>query len=195
MNTGDANKFQHAHWEKWLETTRLYLFSDQEGLAGVAGKALLAPRLDSHGAQDRYISRARGSLLRLLKRTPQHDRNPLQELERAFHLQASFISQHPEVPRRLLGWLSQGRDTRIRRRIQKVVGRYESGLCRMIALAKRQGRIRSDIDPHAAAGIFIGMIQGLALRMNINLRQRELLLREAFESFALFRTGMISASR
>lgn len=62
-------------------------------------------------------------------------------------------------------------------------------------MRKHQGRIRSDIDPHAAAGIFIGMIQGLALRLNINLRQRELLLREAFESFALFRTGMISASR
>jgi hypothetical protein len=39
------------------------------------------------------------------------------------------------------------------------------------------------------------MIQSLALRMNVNLRQRELLLREAFENFSLYRAGMASASK
>lgn len=193
MNTGNTDKFEHAHLEQWLETTRHYLFADQESLSDAAGKALLEPRLGSHGAQDRFISRARGSLLRLLKRTAMHDQNPLQELERAFYFQASFVSRHPEVPKRLLVWLSQGSDTRIRRRIQKVIGHYESRLCRMIAQAKRQGFIRADIDPYAAAGIFIGMIQSLALRLNANLRQRELLLREAFENFSLYRAGMASA--
>lgn len=195
MNTGNTDKFEHAHLEQWLETTRHYLFADQESLSDAAGKALLEPRLGSHGAQDRFISRARGSLLRLLKRTAMHDQNPLQELERAFYFQASFVSRHPDVPKRLLEWLSQGSDTRIRRRIQKVIGHYESRLCRMIAQAKRQGFIRADIDPYAAAGIFIGMIQSLALRLNVNLRQRELLLREAFENFSLYRAGMASASK
>ncbi len=195
MNTGNTDKFEHAYLEQWLESTRHYLFADQESLSDAAGKALLEPRLGSHGAQDRFISRARGSLLRLLKRTAQHDQNPLLELERAFYFQASFVSRHPDVPKRLLEWLSQGSDTRIRRRIQKVIGHYESRLCRMIAQAKRQGFIRADIDPYAAAGIFIGMIQSLALRLNVNLRQRELLLREAFENFSLYRAGMASASK
>lgn len=195
MNTGNPNDSGNAYLDQWMETTRRYLLAETRSLTDEAGKALPEPGLESHGAQDRYISRARGSLLRLLKRAPQRDRNPLKELERAFHLQVLFISRHPEVPRRLLGWVSQDGDSRIRRRIQMVIAHYESRLCRMIALAKHQGRIRSDIDPHAAAVIVIGMIQSLALRMNINLRQRELLVREAFESFALFRTGMISASR
>ncbi len=195
MNTGDTNKFEHAHLQQWLETTRHYLFADQESFADAAGKALLESQLDSHGAQDRFISGVRGSLLRLVKRTVWHDQNPLQELERAFYFQASFVSRHPEVPKRLLGWLSQDSDTRIRRRIQMVIGHYESRLCRMIAQAKHQGFIRSDIDPRIAAGIFIGMIQGLALRMNVNLRQRDLLLHEAFEVFALYRAGMASASK
>lgn len=195
MNTGDTGKFEHAHLKQWLETTSHYLFADQEKLADAAGKALLEARLDSHGAQDRFISRARGRLLRLLKRTAQHDQNPLQELERAFYFQVSFISRHPDVPKRLLGWLSQGSDIRIRRRIQMVIGHYETRLCRMIDQAKRQGFIRANIDPRTAAGIFIGMIQGLALRMNANLRQRELLLREAFEMFALYRAGLASASK
>ncbi|MFZ3175842.1 MAG: hypothetical protein WA146_13175, partial [Thiobacillus sp.] len=93
------------------------------------------------------------------------------------------------------GWLSQGSDIRIRRRIQMVIGHYETRLCRMIGQSKQQGLIRADIDPRTAAGIFIGMIQGLALRMNANLRQRELLLREAFEMFALYRAGRASASK
>ena len=195
MNTGDTNKFEHAHLEQWLKTTRHYLFADQEKLADAAGRALVGSKLDSHGAQDRFISRARGRLLRLLNCTSQHDQNSLQELERAFYFQISFISQHPDVPKRLLGWLSQGNNTRIRRRIQMVIGQYESRLCRMIGQAKHQGFIRADIEPHTAASLFIGMIQGLALRMNANLHQRELLLREAFEVFALYLAGMGSASK
>lgn len=195
MNTGDSNTFKQAHLRAWLETTRHYLFSDQEGLADATDATLPEPSLDSHGAQDRFISRARGRLLRLMKHTAQRDRNPLLELERAFHLQAAFIARHPDVPKRLLGWMSQGSDSRIQRRIRKVIGHYESRISRLIAQARQQGYIKADIDPHAAAGIFIGMIQSLALRLNLNLCQRERLLREAFDHFSLFRAGMAAASR
>lgn len=195
MNISDTNKLEHAHLEQWLETTRHYLFADLESLADAAEKALLESKLDSHGAQGRFISRARGGLLRLLKCTAQHDQNPLQELERAFYFQVSFISRHPDVPKRLLGWLSQGSDTRIRRRIQMVIDHYESRLCRMIGRAKHQGLISTGIEPQTAASLFVGMIQGLALRMNAGLLQRELLLREAVEVFALYRAGMASPSK
>ncbi|HUW79497.1 MAG TPA: hypothetical protein VMV54_01230 [Acidocella sp.] len=190
MTTGNTSSFKSEHLKKWLETTCRYLFTDWESLADAVGKALPEPRLDSHGTQDRYISRARGSLLRLVKRTAQHARSPLQELECAFYSQASFIARHPDVPGRLLEWLSQAGDTRIRRRIQKTIGHYESRIYRTIDRARRQGDVRIDIDPHAAAGISIGMIQGLTLRMNVNLRQRELLLREVFENFSPYRAGM-----
>lgn len=130
-----------------------------------------------------------------MKHTAQRDRYPLLELERAFHLQAAFIARHPEIPGRLLGWMSQDGDTRIQRRIRKVIGHYESRISRLIAQARQQGYIKADIDPHAAAGVFIGMIQSLALRLNLNLCQRERLLREAFDHFSLFRAGMTAASR
>ncbi len=195
MNTSVTRSFNPAHLAQWLETTRAYLFADPESLAAPIENALPQLRQVSHGAQDRFISRARGSVLRLLKRTSLHDRNPLQELERTFYSQASFVSLHPDIPRRLLGGLSQGGDTRIHRRIQRVISHYESRLCRMIAQAKQQGLIRPDIDPQTAASLFIGMIQSLALRVNANLRQRELLLREAFEAFALYKAGMASPSK
>ncbi|MBA3058277.1 MAG: hypothetical protein KJ614_01765 [Gammaproteobacteria bacterium] len=194
MNTDETNKFKQTHLEKWHETTRYYLFADQESLADAAVKALLASKLDSHGAQDHLISRVRGRLLRLLTRAAQHDQNPLQELERGFYFQVWFISQHPDVSKRLLGWLSQGSDTRIRRRIQMVIDQYESRICRMMEQAKHQGLIRSDIEPHTAASLFIGMIQSLAIRMNTDFHQRELLLREAVEVFTLYRARMAAPS-
>jgi hypothetical protein len=194
MNTCETGQLEPAHLAQWLETTRAYLFADRESLAAPNENALPQLRQDSHGAQDRLISRARGSVLRLLKRTPPHDRNPLQELERAFYFQASFVSQHPDIPKRLLGWLSQGGDTRIHRRIQKVINHYESRLCQMIAQAKQQGLIRPNIDPRTAAGLFIGMIQSLALKVNANLYQRERLLHEACEAFARYKAGMASLS-
>jgi len=195
MKTGDTGKFEHGHLKQWLETTRCYLFADQEQLVDAAGKALLESMPGSHGAQDRFISRARGQLLRLLQSTVRRDQNPLQELEQAFYFQVSFISRHPDVPKRLLGWLSQDGDSRIRRRIQLVIGHYESRLCRTIDRARRQGLVSADIEPHAAASLFVAMIQSLALRMNTDLRQRESLLREATHVFALYRAGVLAASK
>jgi len=220
MNTGDASTFEHAHLEQWLEISRHYLFPDGKSLVesaaslGVASsqpaigqykqreantvafdgdpaeKALPQLQLGSHGAQDRFISKARGKLLRLVKASARQDQSPLQELEQVFYFQAMFVTQHPDIPKRLLGWLSQDRDSRIRRRIQRVIDLHESRLAGTIERGKHQGLIRINIDSRTAARIFIGMIQRLALRVNANLRQRELLLREAFEAFALYRAGM-----
>lgn len=193
MNTSDTAYFDETHLAQWMNTTRHYLFTDKPCPANATKGVLPEPALVSHGAQDHFLSRARGDLLRLVKRTAPQPQNPLQELEHAFHSQALFIAQHPDIPKRLLGWLSQNGDSRIRRRIQKVIDQYEARLCRMIGRAKTQGLIRANIEPRTAASIFIGMIQGLALRMNANLCQRELMLREAFEGFAMYRAGMASA--
>lgn len=198
MNTSDPNDAGgsgNAYLEQWLKTTRRYLFAGAEDRADAAAKAPIAARLDSQGARDRYLSRVRGSLLRRLSRMPNLDRNALQELEHAFRLQVAFIARHPDVPKRLLGWLSQGRGSRTGQRIRRVIGHYESRLSRIIAVAKQQGRVRSDVDPQAAAGIVVGMIQSLALRMTLNLRQRERLLHEAIQSFSLFRAGMTVPSK
>jgi len=195
MNTGNTDKFEKAYLEQWLNATRHYLFADRKDLVEATETALLESNLESHGAQDRFISRTRGSLLRLLKRTAKQDQNPLHELERAFYFQISFIAQQPDIPKRLLRWLSQSGDDRIHRRIQAVINNYESRLCRIIDQAKHQGLIRAGIEQQTAAKLFIGMIQSLVLRMNGGLRQRELLLREAVEVFALYRASIASASK
>jgi len=194
MHTDDSNTFKPAHLRAWLETTRDYLFSDRQWDADATACALCQSGLDSHGARDRFVSRARGHLLRLMKSAAQRNRDPLLELERAFKIQAAFITRHPEIPRRLLRWLLQGGDSRIQRRVRKVVSHYESRIARLIARARLQGTIRADIDPHAAASVVIGMIQSLAFRLSLNLCQRERVLHEAYARFALFRMAMGTVS-
>lgn len=194
MNSDDGKPFNPAHLRTWLDTTRHYLFADQADRANATACVPHLPGLDSH-ARDRFVSRVRGRLLRLMKDTVQRDRNPLRELERAFKIQAVFIARHPEIPGRLLGWLSQSRGNRMHRRIRKLIGHYESRISRLIARARQQGSVKADIDPQAAASVFIGMIQSLALRVNLNLSQRERLLREALDHFSLFRAAMTAASR
>ncbi len=219
MNTGDTSTFDSVHLAQWLETTRHYLFSDRESMAATppgaasnrpaigqgkqhdanaveldtdpAEKALLQLRLDTYGARVRFISRVRGKLLRRVKLTAQWNLNPLQELERVFFSQISFIARNPDVAKRMLSWLLLSGDIRIRRRVQMVVDCYASRLARIIELARHQGFIRTDISPPSAASFFVSLIQGLMLGMNTGLSARDEIFRKAAHAFVLYRDWIV----
>lgn len=220
MKTDDTNEFEEAYLREWREATRHYLFADLESLrndadathsappscaggphdqhdapppeghAAPVDEAWSPPGADSHGGQTRFIARARGRLLRLARRAQQD--NPLWELEHAFQLQISFIARHPDVPRRLLTWLSQDGDTRLRRRVQAVIDHYAARLARIISRAKHQGLVKAEIQPDSAAMLLIGMIQGFAL--GIHAGRREGWFMEAAKTFALYRASLVYPS-
>lgn len=187
MATHEDGRFRQEHWERWLETTCDYLFAEQD-------RPVSTPPTASRGARERFLYRARGKLMLLLKNPPPGELDALDELERTFTLQASFVARHPDVSQRLLGWLVEGSDSRIRRRIRAVVGQQQARMCRIIEQAQRQGLVRQEIEPKTAATLLVGMIQGLALRMTGDRRQREALLLAALEVFALFRTRVSAAA-
>lgn len=191
MTPVDHEPLAQEHVERWLRTTRRYLLPQEPGAAGAADWLLHEPKLDTHGAQDRFVSRARGRLQRLLQQSPQRD--PLQELERTFYLQASLICSYPEVPRRLLAWLLQDGDSRVQRRVQKVISQHESRVCRIIGNAKQQGLVRAEVEPQTAASLFVGMLQALALRMGGDARERVLLLRASLDVFAVYKAQLAYA--
>lgn len=187
MATSEDGRFRREHWVRWLETTCDYLFDAQDRPQAAAPTA-------SRGARERFLYRARGKLMLLLKNPPPGALDALGELERTFTLQASFVARRPDVSQRLLGWLLDGSDSRISRRIQAVVGQQQARMCRIIERAQRQGLVRQEIEPETAATLLVGMIQGLALRMTGDRRQREALLLAALEVFALFRTRVAAAA-
>lgn len=192
MQTDDTKGFDNVHLQAWWAATRHYLCADLDSLADTARAEDPWPagKTDSHGGRKRFIARARGRLLRSLGRGEQDD--PLRELELAFQRQIAFIAWHPEVSGRLLSWLRQDGDARLKRRIQAVIGQYATRLARLIGRARQQGLVRADIDPQFEAMRLVGLIQGLALAAGD--RRREILLDEADGTFARFRGGLVGAS-
>lgn len=192
MQTDDTRGFDNAHLQAWWAATRHYMSADIDSLAD-AGRAEArwpAGKTDSQGGRQRFIARARGRLLRSLGRAGHDD--PLRELEWAFQRQIAFIAWHPEVPRRLLSWLRQDGDTRLKRRIQAVIGQYATRLAHIIGRARQQGLTRADIDPRSEAMRLVGLIQELALAAGD--RRREILLDEAAGTFTRFRGGLVGAA-
>jgi hypothetical protein len=192
MQTDDMKGFDNAHLQTWWAATRHYLCADLDSLAdtGRAEDIWVSPETGSHGSHKRFIARARGRLLHSLGHA-KHD-DPLRELERAFQRQIAFITWHPQVPVRLLSWLRQDGDARLKRRVQAVIGQYATRLARIIGRARQQGLVSADIDPRFEAMRLVGLIQELALGAGD--RQREILLDEAAGTFARFRTGLVGAA-
>ena len=125
MTDDSMNRFEQDHLKRWWEATCYYLFADMENLPGAAAEAKdgwLPPQTDSHGGRKRFIARARGQILRSVRRGEQGD--SLRELESTFQQQIAFIARHPDVPRRLLSWLAQDDDRGLQRRVRMLIGHY-----------------------------------------------------------------------
>ena len=142
--------------------------------------------LDCRRGKDRFLSRVRQQLFRLVRETARYGENALRQLERAFFAHVSFIAGHPDVPRRILSWSLHGGDGRLQRRVQKVITHYEFRVRRLIAQGQREGCIRADIEPHAASGLFVGMLQTLALRLPTERLEPEMVLQSATVMFSAY---------
>ena len=149
-------------------------------------EVLLGLRVDSNGARNRFISRVRGRLLRLVKRLGGRERDPLQDLEREYHSIVSFVARNPAVALRVMGWSMEGGDARIRRRIGNITRDLEARLARLVDLARRQGHVGAGVDPNAAAGRLVAMVRNLALGMPVDRRRPERFLEESDKGFQVF---------
>ncbi len=225
MKFGDTGQFEPEHLKKWWEITCGYLSVETQSApdpidppASAASVSIRRPdvrgganlpqwdtssaqeewpalRVDSHGGRIRFISRVRGGLLRRAKSATPLGQDSWAELQRAFYLQLWFIARHPDVAKRLLGWLLQNGDERIRRRVRSVIEHYTSRVAGIIADAKRQELVKADVDPYTAARYFVGLIQALALKIDNGPRRPEPLMREAVKVFDIFRAGLTSPAK
>ncbi len=156
----------------------------------LSGDPWSPPRPESRGGRRRFVARARGRLLRLARCARRED--AFCELECLFRLQVGFILRHPEVPRRMMAWLSKEGDAPLRHRIRRVIDHYASRIAAIIGRAKAQGLVRADIDPMQAAMRLVGIVQGLALGIGADPRQDR--LAEASNAFLGFRASLAPSS-
>jgi AcrR family transcriptional regulator len=125
-----------------------------------------------------------------LGRAAEQGRDPLDALQRMFFAHIAFITAHPAIPRILTSEHLHGRSTVLRRLVTETMLDYEAKIAALLTDARAQGQARADLDVHAAATLYLGMIQGLVLQTSILRGQRTLVARtlatEAARTFPVF---------
>jgi len=127
----------------------------------------------------------RDHLMGVLGQAAAQGRDPLDALERMFFAHVEFISRHPAIPRVLMSEHLHRRSSALRQLVTEILLGYETKIDGLLTDAQAQGLARADLDTHAAATLYIGMIQGLVLQTSI-LRDRRTLAAEAARTFPIF---------
>lgn len=112
-----------------------------------------------------------------------HD--PLDALQRMFFAHIDFIAGHPAIPRVLTSQHLHGRSAGLRQQVTEIMLAYEAKIASLLSDAQARGLARDDLDTHAAATLYIGMIQGLVLQTSI-LRGQRTLRAEAARTFPVY---------
>jgi len=115
--------------------------------------------------------------------------SPLAALEVMFMAHIDFVAQHPGVPRILFGELQRAEATPAKRAVQTLLEQYGLRLHALVEQGIAQGELDREVDPTAAATLFIGSIQGLV--MQALLAGKVQLIRAAAPgAFAIFARGV-----
>jgi AcrR family transcriptional regulator len=118
--------------------------------------------------------------------------SPLAALEAMFMAHLDFASTHPGAPRIIFGELQRAGDTPAKQMTRNLIGRYGERLRGLISEGQGQGELAREVDPAAAATLFIGTIQGLVMQSLLSgniARMRA----EAPGVFAIYRRGIRSS--
>ncbi len=192
MKVDETEQINPAHLEKWCKVSHAYLTGPLAELRsdGAGKETPRHPVPQIRGDRGKLLSWAHRALLHLLRRATQNEDNPLKALESGLYFHASLMAKYPAVPATILAWYAHTTDARIRSRIRGVIGHYENRLFGLINRAKQQGLVKSAVDAQAAASVLVGLIQGLALRMNAGICQPEMLLRQAATEFSGYLDGI-----
>ena len=115
--------------------------------------------------------------------------SPLAAMEAAFLAHASFVSEHPGVPRMLFGELQRNQDTPAKKLVRTLLEHYGQRLARLVEQGRQQGEIDPGIDTHVAVSGFIGTLQGLVLQSLLSAEPARIRT-QAPAAFALYRRGI-----
>ncbi len=127
----------------------------------------------------------RDRVMDVLDRAAEQGRDPLDALQRMFFAHIEFIAGHPAIPRLLMSDHLHGRSPALRQLLSEIMLGFEEKTARLIQDAQVQGLARSNLDAHAAATLYLGMIQGLVLQTSI-LGGRRGLAAEAARTFPVY---------
>lgn len=132
-------------------------------------------------------------LLARVSKAAENAASPLEALEAIFLTHIDFVSEHPGVPRMLFGELQRPGDTLPKRMVRTLVRQYDARLRELLEAGKAQGALDATLDVDAAAGLFIGAIQGLVMQ-SLLAGDAQRIRAEAPGVFAIYLRGIRTAS-
>lgn len=103
-----------------------------------------------------------------LEAAAQRADTPLEGLAAMFMAHVKFVMAHPGVPRLIFQHLRRPEDTPMKAGVRSMLGRYRKMLTGILTEAEKQGQILQGQDKEAAAMLYIGAIQGLAIQSMLN---------------------------
>ncbi len=120
--------------------------------------------------------------------------SPLDAMQAMFLAHVAFISEHPGAPRLLFGELQGAKATPAKRLARALLTQYAARLHALIETGKDSGDLPSELDGEAAATLFIGTIQGLAMQALIS-GDLDRMRSDAPRVFAIYRRGIQCAGK
>lgn len=133
-------------------------------------------------------------LLARLEAAAQQAGSPMAALEAIFLAHLKFASSYPGGPRIMFGELQRAADSPAKQTARTLVGRYGERLRGLIAEGQARGEVAPEVDPAAAATLFIGTIQGLVMQSLLSGAPARMLA-EAPGVFALYRRALSRLAR
>jgi len=135
----------------------------------------------------------RGRLMSVLDMAVGQGGDPLDSLEKMFFAHLGFVDKVPAIPKLIFSDQLLKKNPRIKELVRSILADYEARVGGLLAQAKAQNLVHSDLDEHSAAVMFTGIIQGLVLRVSIIEAQKSLIA-EGKRVFPIFLRG-IGATR
>lgn len=128
-------------------------------------------------------------LLDRVDRAAQGAPTALEALQAMFDSHIAFVTEHPGVPRMLFGELQHPKPTPAKRMARSLIERYSQRLQALVERGIAAGELHPAIEPSAAAALFIGTIQGLAMQAMLAGDVAHM-QRQAGGAFAILRGGL-----
>lgn len=131
----------------------------------------------------------RGRLMSVVDMAAGQGSDPLDSLEKMFFAHLGFVDKVPAIPKLIFTDQLLKKNPKIKELIRSILADYEAKVTALISQAKAQGLVRSDLDEHATAVMFTGIIQGLVLRVSV-IEARKSLISEGRLVFPIFLHGI-----
>ena len=93
---------------------------------------------------------------------------PIAKLKALFELQVSLLKEEAAIPRVLYFLLSSDRNLELKASMLSAVSFYVQQVKKLLLQGQEKGEISLDIDVMAAAMMFLGMVQPLAIMSQVN---------------------------